>query len=49
MAEKQAVFGVVKQFDKMYISGGRIGTMIALNPQDLAKVVRASFAPILAQ
>ena len=38
-----------EQFDKMYISGGRIGTTIALNPQDLAKVVRASFAPILAQ
>ena len=38
-----------EQFDKMYISGGRIGTTIALNPQDLAKVVRASFAPILAK
>ena len=38
-----------EQFDKMYISGGRIGTTIALNPQDLAKVVRASFAPILAR
>ena len=37
-----------EQFDKMYISGGRIGTTIALNPQDLATVVRASFAPILA-
>ena len=38
-----------EQFDKMYISGGRIGTTIALNPQDLAKVVSATFAPILAQ
>lgn len=36
-----------EQFDTMYVSGGRIGTTIKLNPQDLAKVVRASFAPIL--
>lgn len=36
-----------EQFDMMYVSGGRIGTTIKLNPQDLAKVVRASFAPIL--
>ena len=36
-----------EQFDTMYVSGGRIGTTIKLNPQDLAKVVRATFAPIL--
>ena len=36
-----------EQFDTMYVSGGRIGTTIKLNPQDLAEVVRATFAPIL--
>lgn len=36
-----------EQFDTMYVSGGRIGTTVKLNPQDLAKVVRATFAPIL--
>lgn len=36
-----------EQFDTMYVSGGRIGTTIKLNPQDLAKVVCATFAPIL--
>lgn len=34
-------------FDKIYISGGRIGTTIVLNPQDLIKVVRASFEDII--
>lgn len=37
-----------QQFDDIYISGGRIGTTIRLNPRDLAKVVNAKFAPILA-
>ena len=36
-------------FDSIYISGGRIGTTIRLNPQDLARVVNASFADILAE
>ncbi|MDD6505221.1 MAG: Cys-tRNA(Pro) deacylase [Lachnospiraceae bacterium] len=35
-------------YDTIYISGGRIGTTIRLNPQDLAKVTRATFAPVLA-
>ena len=34
-------------FDDIYISGGRIGTTVRLNPQDLAKIVRAQFADIL--
>lgn len=33
-------------FDKIYISGGRLGTSIVLNPQDLARVTGAQFAPI---
>lgn len=35
-------------YDDIYISGGRIGTTIRLNPNDLAKVVNAKFADILA-
>ncbi len=36
-----------EKFDEIYISGGRIGTSIKLNPQDLAKVVRATFCDII--
>lgn len=36
-----------KAFDTIYISGGRIGTTIRLNPQDLAKVIRAEFASVI--
>ena len=35
-------------FDEIYVSGGRIGTTVRLNPKDLAKVVRATFADITA-
>ena len=35
-----------EQFDKIYISGGRIGTTIKLNPMDLIKVVNGQFADI---
>ena len=35
-------------YDDIYNSGGRIGTTIRLNPNDLAKVVNAKFADILA-
>lgn len=34
-------------FDQMYVSGGRIGTSVRLNPKDLAHVVRAEFADII--
>ncbi len=37
-----------KDFDVIYVSGGRIGTTVRLNPEDLAKVVRATFADITA-
>ena len=30
-----------RAFDQIYVSGGRIGTTIKVNPQDLAKVVNA--------
>lgn len=36
-------------FDQMYVSGGRIGTTIRVNPKDLARVVRAEFADIIAR
>ena len=36
-------------YDKIYVSGGRIGTTICLSPQDLATVTNASFADILAK
>lgn len=35
-----------EHFDEIYISGGRIGTTIKLNPMDLIKVVNGQFADI---
>lgn len=35
-----------EQFDEIYISGGRIGTTIKLNPMDLIKVVNGQFSDI---
>lgn len=35
-----------EQFDRIYVSGGRIGTSICLNPKDLASVVHAKFEAI---
>ena len=37
-----------EQYDDIYVSGGRIGTSIRLNPKDLAKVVNAVFAAVTA-
>lgn len=37
-----------ESFDKIYISGGRLGTSITLNPQSLAQVINARFVPITA-
>lgn len=34
-------------FDHIYISGGRIGTTIVVNPQQLAQLIRAQFADII--
>ena len=36
-----------ENFDKIYVSGGRIGTTICLNPQELAEVTRAQFTDII--
>ena len=35
-----------ENFDKIYVSGGRIGTTICLNPQELEQVTHARFACI---
>ena len=35
-----------ENFDKIYVSGGRIGTTICLDPQELAQVTHARFACI---
>lgn len=37
-----------EQYDDIYVSGGRIGTSIRLNPKDLAKVVNAAFSSVTA-
>lgn len=34
-------------YEQIYVSGGRIGTTLKLNPLDLAKVVRAEFADFI--
>ena len=36
-----------KNFDKIYISGGRIGTSITVNPDALLSVVRGQYADII--
>ena len=38
-----------KQFERIIISGGRIGAQIILAPDDLAKAANAEFADILAE
>ncbi|MCI7322994.1 MAG: Cys-tRNA(Pro) deacylase [Lachnospiraceae bacterium] len=37
-----------QQYEDIYVSGGRIGTSIRLNPKDLARVVNANFAAVTA-
>ena len=37
-----------EQYKAIYVSGGRIGTSIRLNPLDLARVTNATFAYVLA-
>ena len=34
-----------RQYSEIYVSGGRIGTSIRLDPQDLARIVRAGSMP----
>lgn len=35
-------------YEQIYVSGGRIGTTLKLDPRDLAKVTRAEFADFIA-
>ena len=35
-------------FEEIYVSGGRIGTTLKVNPENLAKVVKAQFKNIIA-
>ena len=35
-------------FEEIYVSGGRIGTTLKVNPEKLAKVVKAQFKNIIA-
>lgn len=35
-----------EQYEKVYVSGGRIGTTLCMNPEDLIKVSRASYADL---
>lgn len=36
-----------RNFDRIYVSGGRIGTTIIVNPNDLLSVVRGQYADII--
>lgn len=41
------VFDVsAEALETMYVSGGRVGTQVELNPQDLASAIKGTFAPI---
>ncbi len=44
---KTVIDVTAESLDKVYVSGGKCGLDIGLNPQDLAKVLGASFADIL--
>ncbi len=35
-----------EHFDKMYVSAGKVGVQVELSPQDLAKVIRLTFADL---
>lgn len=35
-----------EQYEKIYVSGGRIGTTLCINPEDLIKVSRSSYADL---
>ena len=38
--------GMKKQFEKIYISGGRVGTTIAISPADLEDVIVVNYADV---
>ena len=37
------------EYEKIYVSGGRLGATLKLNPHDLAKVTRAEFADFIVE
>ena len=37
----------VKNYPEIYVSGGRIGTSIKVNPEDLMRVVKGTYADII--
>lgn len=43
---RTVIDSTAQQFGKIYVSGGRIGSHIRVNPEDLARVINASFADI---
>lgn len=40
------VDATAEHFDKMYVSAGKVGVQAELSPQDLAKVIRLTFADL---
>ena len=44
---KTVIHDSARAYDSIYISGGRIGTTIRLNPQDLAKTAAAVFEDVV--
>ena len=44
-----AIHETALQFDKIYVSGGRIGTTIVVNPEELAQVCNAKFVNLCSE
>lgn len=44
---KTVIHESAKKYDKIIVSGGKLGTQIELSPLDLAKVVHAQFADVI--
>ena len=44
---KTVIYQSAQQLEKLYVSGGKRGLDIGLKPQDLAKVLSATFADVL--
>lgn len=44
---KTVIYSGAKELNKIYISGGKRGLDIGLNPEDLARILGASFADVI--